>query len=147
MVTIVLPFSLAILFIAIVCIKFGPPCKSKVGDKPESQVSKEYSSYREFFKWLSKAITPLQLLRLDLSRALSKSLRISTKLLLLLLLLCWSIALFAPAVIGRSNYFGIFFTKLISKPLSVDWLWNSVVYKSAHRWLSWLSTGLSRGRS
>ena len=41
MVTIVLPFGLAILFITIVCIKFGPPCKSNVEDKSQIEVSKE----------------------------------------------------------------------------------------------------------
>jgi len=29
----------------------------------------------------------------------------------------WLIALFAPAVIGRSNYFGVYFTAVIPKPL------------------------------
>ncbi|XP_068736382.1 tyrosine kinase receptor Cad96Ca-like [Montipora capricornis] len=41
MVTIVLPFGLAILFITIVCIKFGPPCKCNVKDKSQIEVSKE----------------------------------------------------------------------------------------------------------
>ncbi|XP_068706399.1 tyrosine kinase receptor Cad96Ca-like [Montipora foliosa] len=38
MLTIVLPFSLAVLFITIVCSKFGPTCKCKVEDKHQSEV-------------------------------------------------------------------------------------------------------------
>ena len=46
MVTIVLPFGLAILFNTIVCVKFGPPCKCNVEDKSEIEVSKELRGLR-----------------------------------------------------------------------------------------------------
>ena len=95
--------------------------------------------YRAVFKWLSKVITRLRLLRLmtglkdsrqffsqweakpkpiapctrDFSRALSKFQIIAGK--------CdWFIALFAPFVIGRSNYFGFGFSTVIWKPLYLD---------------------------
>ena len=94
---------------------------------------------RAVFKWLSKVITWLRLLRLviglkdsrqffnqweakpkpiapctrDFSRALSKFQIISRN--------CdWFIALFAPVVIGRSNCFGFGFSTVIWKPLYDD---------------------------
>ncbi|XP_068735922.1 uncharacterized protein [Montipora capricornis] len=49
MVTIVLPFGLAILFITIVCIKFGPPCKSNVEDKSQIEIELPMKEdWREF---------------------------------------------------------------------------------------------------
>ena len=93
---------------------------------------------RAVFKWLSKVITSLRLLRLviglkdsrqffnqweakpkpiapctrDFSRALNKFQIIARN--------CdWLIALFAPVVIGRSNCFGFGFPTVIWKPLYV----------------------------
>ncbi|XP_068735923.1 uncharacterized protein [Montipora capricornis] len=49
MVTIVLPFGLAILFITIVCVKFGPPCKCNVEDKSQIEIELPLKGgWREF---------------------------------------------------------------------------------------------------
>ena len=102
------------------------------------KMKKQCMLLRAFFKWLSKVISWLRLLRLmiglkdsrqffsqweakpkpipiapctrDFSGALSKFQIIARN--------CnWFIALFAPAVIGRSNYFGFGFSTVIWKPL------------------------------
>ena len=94
------------------------------------------NEFRAVFKWLSKVITWLRLLRLviglkdsrqffnqweakpkpialctrDFSRGLSELHVIARN-------FDWFIALSAPVVIGRSNYFGFGFSTVIWKPL------------------------------
>ena len=65
---------------------------------------------RQFINQWEGKPKPIATCTRDFSRALSKLHGIATN-------LDWFIALFAPAVIGRINYFGIGFTTINLKPL------------------------------
>ena len=103
-------------------------------------------SYRAVFKWPSKVITWLRLLRLVIGlksrasfsanekqnqnqsrhvRVTFPALRASYRWLLGIVIICfWFIALFVPVVIGRSNCFGFGFSTVIWKPL----YWSRILY-------------------
>ena len=99
-----------------------------------------YYSFRAVFKWLSKVITWLRLLRLVIGLKESRqffdakpkaiasrtrdSPRASSELQVIARNCDWFIALFVPVVIGRSNCFGFDFSTLIWKPLHLNTNWT-----------------------
>ena len=123
----------------------------------------EYNNVREVFKWLSKVIAWLRLLRQVIGYKISRQFfnqwetnpkpiapcahdyfsRPLSRLQVIARNSDWFIALFAPNVIGRVDYFGIGFSTAIWKPfcsvivcLSVSWLDLESNVSAANFWSS-----------